>query len=94
MNQTIDAVLERLAQSPVPEGLAAIEGQVLSRITGEGPGSARARSLRYAAGGLALALGIVVGALPSDADYRAPAALTPLDGSSALAPSTLLLSGE
>ena len=92
----VDIGLSRLAHAPVPRELADIEQRVLHSIGAAGleiPGST-IRGFRLAAAALALAMGIVAGASPSTEALASPASLSPLDGSSALAPSTLLLSGQ
>ena len=88
----VDIGLNRLAQAPVPAELADLEQRVLGTIQAAGVRAHGGASsgLRLAAAGLALSMGIVAGALPST-DAYASAALSPLDGSSDLAPSTLLL---
>lgn len=88
----VEVALHRLAQAPVPAKLAEVERKVLGSIAAEGPhsGGALVRELRFAAAIGALVMGIAAGALPSS-EASASSSLTPLDGTSALFPSSLLL---
>lgn len=91
----VEIGLNRLAHAAVPAELADLEQRVLGSISAEGLQARHSASsgLRLAAAGLALSMGFIAGALPSTEAY-ASAALSPLDGSSELAPSTLLLNGR
>ncbi len=84
----LDRALARLADAPVPVALDGIETRVLARIGAQS-------TARYAGAGfgavavVALMIGMVGAELPATASPAA-ASLTPLGGTSALAPSTLL----
>lgn len=91
----IDIALRRLAQAPVPPELATMEQRVLASIADElayARSGIRGRVGAFAAVG-ALVVGIAVGALPGSGANATPS-LSPLDSTSALAPSTLLLRGQ
>lgn len=83
----LDRTLARLAEAPAPPALDVVEARVLARIGA--PPSARTGALGLAAVTLAgLAIGLVGADFPAAAS-PAPS-FSPLGGSMALAPSTLL----
>lgn len=95
MRDIVEVELSLLARAPVPPELAEIERRVLDSVDGVvgGASSGITRELRLAAAAGALIMGMAAGSLPSSEAY-ASASLTPLDGASALAPSSLLLAGS
>ena len=92
----VEVGLSRLARAPVPQELSLVEQRVLGSISAMGAQvhTAGLRGLRTLAAAGALMMGVVAGALPSAKAYELQSELSPLDGSSALAPSTLLLYGQ
>lgn len=92
MNDRVEAALRRLAQAPVPPALADIERRVLDSIAREAdrPRNGLMRELRLAAAVGALLMGIVAGSMQSS-DTSSSFSLSPLDGASVLAPSSVLL---
>jgi hypothetical protein len=90
MNQ-IDDAIRRLAETPVPSGLASIEAAVLEEVAGHRFGRSKgsgALGVVLAAG--ALVMGIGAGTLPSG-EAKARSAVGPFGGAPELAPSTLLV---
>lgn len=88
----IDAMLARLRETPVHPDLAALDAAVLDELAARAespPLSARAFSM---AAVMALAVGIAGSALPGTAARTAP--ISPFGAPPALAPSTLLGTGE
>lgn len=85
----LDKALARLAGAPVPVALDGLEAQVLARI-GARPTIARAGlEIGVATTIAALAIGVMGAGMPATAGQAA--SLSPLGGSSPLAPSTLLV---
>ena len=86
----IDEALAWLATDRVPARLAATETVILARVSGHCFGTSEIPGAWRTAGvAAALIMGIAGGLLPNES-ARATHSLSPLDGSSALAPSALL----
>lgn len=83
----IDRALARLAGAPAPEAIEGLEGRVLAQIRAR-PTARQAGIGMGVVAVVALAIGMAGGGPPATA--RAVSPLSPLGGSSALAPSTLL----
>ena len=87
----LDDGLRRLAETPVPSGIASLDDSVMERVAGHSFGD-RTNSgvLGVALVAGALVMGIGVGTLPPR-EARAGPAVGPLGGAPELAPSTLLV---
>ena len=84
----LDDTLSRLAAAPVHSGLAAIDDAVLARL------SARAAQIPGSAIGLVAVAAVLIGVAGAGLPSTRAEAAGPFGQPSALAPSTLLASGE
>ncbi len=82
----IDAALERFARAPLPERLAAMDDQVLSRIVLEDG----ARISSWHAGTVAAGCALWLGVLSAGLSPAIAKPISPLDSVTTLAPSNLL----
>lgn len=87
----LDTVLMRLAQAPLPVGLAAIDEGVLARVASGAAYRVR-RGVGIASVSAALVMGVAGAVMPSSQD--AATSLAPLGPMSPLSPAALLLGGE
>lgn len=90
MTDDMDRLLRQLADAPLPGGLDRLEADVLRRIASSRVETIIAPSWRFAAVGIALIVGIGVGASSAVTLHGAPGSLAHVVSGADLAPSSLL----